>query len=185
VLRYNASVYAKHISGPRSLEISIRERSKSDVVLASQRVELSGEGWQKYTVTFDLANAKLLDSHRDDVSQARTAVAKGCHLIISLEAAAQNSRDLRRLLAAILETDKVRGLVCSGGDTALLVCSSLGAQSICLHHEILPGLPWGILEGGSASGLPICPKAGGFGSEESLCQVADFLATRPPFRWRR
>jgi D-threonate/D-erythronate kinase len=124
------------------------------------------------------------DCHRDDLSQARTAVTDGCHLIISLEAATQNSRDLRRLLGAILETHKVRGLVCSGGDTALLLCSSLGAEAICLHHEILPGLPWGTLEGGSAPGLPICTKAGGFGSEESLCQVADFLATRPRFRWR-
>jgi alpha-L-arabinofuranosidase len=59
VLRYNASVYAKHISGPRSLQISIRERSKPEVVLASQTVELSGDGWQKYAVAFDLANAKL------------------------------------------------------------------------------------------------------------------------------
>ena len=125
------------------------------------------------------------DSHRDDLSRVRTAAADGCHMIISLEAAAQNSRDLRRLLAAILETDNVRGLVCSGGDTALLVCSSLGAEAIRLHYEILPGLPWGTLEGGSASGLPICTKAGGFGSVESLCQVADFLATRPPFRWRQ
>jgi D-threonate/D-erythronate kinase len=132
----------------------------------------------------DTHGVHAFDSHRDDLSQARTAVADGCHLIISLEAVGQNSPDLRRLLAAILETDNVRGLVCSGGDTALLVCSSLSAEAIRLHHEILPGLPWGTLEGGSASGLPICTKAGGFGSVESLGQVADFLATRPPFRWR-
>jgi D-threonate/D-erythronate kinase len=132
----------------------------------------------------DTHGVNKFDSHRDDLSQARTAVADGCHLIISLEAASQNSPDLRRLLAAILETDNVRGLLCCGGDTALLVCSSLGAEAIRLHCEILPGLPWGTLEGGSASGLPICTKAGGFGGVESLCRVADFLATRPPFRWR-
>jgi D-threonate/D-erythronate kinase len=132
----------------------------------------------------DTHGVNEFDPHRDDLSQARTAVASGCHLIISLEAAAQNSQDLRRLLAAILETDNVRGLVCSGGDTALLVCSSLGAEAIRLHYEILPGLPWGTLEGGSSSGLPICTKAGGFGRIESLCQVADFLATRPAFRRR-
>jgi D-threonate/D-erythronate kinase len=132
----------------------------------------------------DTHGVSEFDSHGDDLSQVRTAVADGFHLIISLEAAAQNSQDLRRLLAAILETDKVRGLVCSGGDTALLACSSLGAEAIRLHHEILPGLPWGTLEGGPASGLPICTKAGGFGSLESLGQVADFFATKPPFRWR-
>jgi alpha-L-arabinofuranosidase len=59
VLRYNASVYAKHINGPRWLQISIRERSKPKAVLASQTVELNGDGWQKYAVTFDLTNVQV------------------------------------------------------------------------------------------------------------------------------
>ena len=59
VLRYNASVYVKHISGPASLEISLRERNKADIVLVSQKVALTGDGWQKYQVTLDLPEGKL------------------------------------------------------------------------------------------------------------------------------
>jgi alpha-L-arabinofuranosidase len=59
VRRYNASVYAKHISGPGSLEISIRERNRPDIVFASQAVELTGDGWQKYEVTLDIPEGKL------------------------------------------------------------------------------------------------------------------------------
>ncbi len=59
VLRYNASVYVKHISGSASLEISIRERNKPDIVLASQTVALTGDGWQKYEVTLDIPEGKL------------------------------------------------------------------------------------------------------------------------------
>jgi alpha-N-arabinofuranosidase len=59
VLRYNASVYVKHISGPASLEISIRERNKPDLVLASETVALTGDGWQKYEVTLDIPEGKL------------------------------------------------------------------------------------------------------------------------------
>jgi len=59
VLRYNASVYVKHISGSASLEISIRERNKPDIVLASQSVALNGDGWQKYEVTLDIPEGKL------------------------------------------------------------------------------------------------------------------------------
>jgi alpha-N-arabinofuranosidase len=59
VLRYNASVYAKHLSGPGSLEISIRERNKPDIVLASQTVGLTADGWQKYQVALDIPEAKL------------------------------------------------------------------------------------------------------------------------------
>jgi alpha-N-arabinofuranosidase len=58
-LRYNASVYAKHISGPESLEISIRERNQPDIVLASQTVALTGGGWQKYQVALEVPEAKL------------------------------------------------------------------------------------------------------------------------------
>jgi alpha-N-arabinofuranosidase len=54
VLRYNASVYARHLSGPGSLEISIRERNKPDIVLASQTVGLTADGWQKYQVALDI-----------------------------------------------------------------------------------------------------------------------------------
>ncbi len=59
VLRYNASVYVKHISGSASLEISIRERNKPDIVLASQTVALTGDGWQKHEVTLDIPEGKL------------------------------------------------------------------------------------------------------------------------------
>jgi len=59
VLRYNASVYAKPISGPGSLEISIRERNKPDIVLASQTVALNGDGWQKYQVALEIPEARL------------------------------------------------------------------------------------------------------------------------------
>jgi alpha-N-arabinofuranosidase len=59
VWRYNASVYVKHISGPASLEISIRERNKPDIVLASQAVALKNDGWQKYEATLDIPEGKL------------------------------------------------------------------------------------------------------------------------------
>lgn len=59
VLRYNASVYAKRISGPGSLEISIRERNKPDIVLASQTVGLTADGWQKYQVALEIPEARL------------------------------------------------------------------------------------------------------------------------------
>ena len=59
VLRYNASVYVKHISGPGSLEISIRGRNKPEIVLASQAVALKDDGWQKYEVTLDIPEGKL------------------------------------------------------------------------------------------------------------------------------
>jgi alpha-L-arabinofuranosidase len=59
VMRYNASVFVKHISGPGSLEISIRERNRPDIVLASQSIALAGDGWEKYEVTLEIPEGKL------------------------------------------------------------------------------------------------------------------------------
>jgi uncharacterized protein YgbK (DUF1537 family) len=45
-----------------------------------------------------------------------------------------------------------------------------------LEREILPGIPWGRLIGGSAGGTAVATKAGGFGEIDALVRVADFLA---------
>jgi alpha-N-arabinofuranosidase len=46
VLRYNSSIFAKYVSGPRFFEISVRKRNRSDC-------------WQKYAVTLDIPEGKL------------------------------------------------------------------------------------------------------------------------------
>lgn len=60
-LRYDASVFAKHLSGPRSLEISIRKRNQPDIVLASGVITVNGDMWQKYAATLDIPQGKLAD----------------------------------------------------------------------------------------------------------------------------
>ncbi len=69
-------------------------------------------------------------------------------------------------------------LVLSGGDTAALVCRTLGAHGIVVEDEILPGIPHGILAGGVYDGLAVATKAGGFGEPRALIQVADFFTCR-------
>jgi D-threonate/D-erythronate kinase len=119
---------------------------------------------------------------QDHPDQAQAALAQGRHLVVSLAPGSVHTGNLRRLLSGILSPFHGRGLFCSGGDTARLVCTSLSVQAIQLRNEILPGLPWGILVGGPADGLPICTKAGGFGDPDALCQAVNFLAAQPRFQ---
>lgn len=63
-------------------------------------------------------------------------------------------------------------LFLSGGDTASRICNVLGVRSISLRGEILPGVPWGILRGGIAEGIPVITKSGGFGSSDTLTRIA-------------
>jgi uncharacterized protein YgbK (DUF1537 family) len=66
-------------------------------------------------------------------------------------------------------------LLLSGGDTASLVCAALGAEAIELEGEIVTGLPWGRLQGGSLPGFAVATKSGGFGAPDALIEVADYF----------
>ena len=72
--------------------------------------------------------------------------------------------------------EKLGALFITGGDTASLVCRSIGAKAIELEGEILTGLPWGYIVGGRFDGKPIATKSGAFGSPGALLQVAAFFA---------
>jgi uncharacterized protein YgbK (DUF1537 family) len=66
-------------------------------------------------------------------------------------------------------------LFITGGDTASAVLAAIGAQSIAIQHEVVTGVPWGVLSGGSLNGTPVVTKSGGFGASDTLVRVADFF----------
>jgi uncharacterized protein YgbK (DUF1537 family) len=72
-------------------------------------------------------------------------------------------------------TQPVRGLIVSGGDTALAVFKHLGISRVRLVDEVLPGIPYGQVMGGEFAGLIIVTKAGAFGDESALVKCIDFL----------
>ncbi|HEY6448066.1 MAG TPA: alpha-L-arabinofuranosidase C-terminal domain-containing protein [Acidobacteriaceae bacterium] len=61
-LAYNGSLYARHVSGPTGLEISLRPRNGSEV-LAHAHVDAGATAWTKYTFELTLPEDKL---HRLD-----------------------------------------------------------------------------------------------------------------------
>lgn len=94
----------------------------------------------------------------------------------------------RRLLAArdacVLRVGRDRfappagrpaALFLCGGDTASLVCRSLGVQSIDLRRELSRGIPAGVIRGGPFDGVPVVTKSGGFGAPDDLIHIADYF----------
>ena len=69
----------------------------------------------------------------------------------------------------------IRGLILTGGDTALAVFKHLGISQVRLIDEILPGIPYGQVLDGEFAGLAIVTKAGAFGDENALVKCIDFL----------
>lgn len=66
-------------------------------------------------------------------------------------------------------------LVLAGGDIARAVLSKIKASAISIEAEILPGIAFGRIWGGLAAGMGVVTKAGGFGDEEALVRILDWL----------
>jgi uncharacterized protein YgbK (DUF1537 family) len=86
------------------------------------------------------------------------------------------------LCREIAMTMKLKGLVLTGGDTALSSCSLLSATGISVVEEVAPGIPMGLLKGGMCDGLRVVTKAGAFGAEDALCRAVDCLKRDKPER---
>ena len=71
-LRYNGSVYVKHLSGPDTIQVSVRRRNHPEEMLASVELNASSREWQKYEFTLDLPKGKILrDESADFVVQVK------------------------------------------------------------------------------------------------------------------
>jgi len=66
-------------------------------------------------------------------------------------------------------------MLLTGGDTALLALTALGADSIALRGELAPGIPWGLARGGMVDGRIVVTKSGGFGDHTSLTRLVRML----------
>jgi uncharacterized protein YgbK (DUF1537 family) len=66
-------------------------------------------------------------------------------------------------------------MLCTGGDTSLGVCSSLGIAGIQPEAEIYPGIPIGKIIGGPHEGRYIITKSGRFGNNRSLLEITRYL----------
>jgi alpha-N-arabinofuranosidase len=56
---YGGSLWARHVSGPAAVEVSLRRRKRPDEVLVGHSLRLQGESWAKYTFQLDLPPGKL------------------------------------------------------------------------------------------------------------------------------
>ena len=60
-----------------------------------------------------------------------------------------------------------------GGDGARAALNRLGASGIRIVGSMIEGIPVGVIVGGTADGLPVFTKAGGFGAEDALVNVVE------------
>jgi D-threonate/D-erythronate kinase len=98
-----------------------------------------------------------------------------------------DTRDQGQAAAALAESvadwareHTPRAAILTGGATAREVSHGLGATSLRLVGELQPGIPLGTLEDGVWHGITVVTKAGGFGTPETLLDVARGLGVSSP-----
>jgi uncharacterized protein YgbK (DUF1537 family) len=62
-----------------------------------------------------------------------------------------------------------------GGDGARATLELLGASGIRIVDSLVEGIPFGVVAGGEADGVPVFTKAGGFGAEDALVRCIERL----------
>ena len=78
---------------------------------------------------------------------------------------------------AVQET-VVTGILLTGGDTAIKAVECLGVSGTLIQDEILPGIPYGHFIEDQYKNVIIVTKAGGFGEEDAIVKVLNFLKSR-------
>ena len=63
------------------------------------------------------------------------------------------------------------GLLLTGGETAVRILGSLGAEGLELRGSALPLMPIATIVGGSRHGLPLVLKAGSFGKSDAIARA--------------
>ncbi len=66
VLRYTGSLWAKPVSGPREIEVSLRRRNHAESVLAKSSVRIAGSAWTRYEFALELEKGSLASREAAD-----------------------------------------------------------------------------------------------------------------------
>jgi D-threonate/D-erythronate kinase len=99
---------------------------------------------------------------------------RGAHTLLRIARAPGVYESLRLSLRGI--GNLAGAMLLSGGDSASTVCRALEAEWIELEHQVVAGVPWGILKGGLLDGMVVATKSGAFGGDDTLVEVADFFS---------
>jgi uncharacterized protein YgbK (DUF1537 family) len=178
---------------------SVRESSRSDRATSPAKIETSGarnSDRRSAPILFCIgsdhpvtllqvkrleasAAAALLDAQTATPEEVREIIQQGRHPLLLLYAAQPDCERIR-LLIAEASSAGISAAFLSGGNTAELVCDTIGSAAIRLQDEVLPGIPWGVFHGGLLHGLPVATKAGGFGGETALVNAAKLLGAIEP-----
>jgi D-threonate/D-erythronate kinase len=82
---------------------------------------------------------------------------------------------LGEIASDIIQNISIKGILLTGGDTAIKTAQSLNISGVILQDEIVHGIPYGYFAEQEYQEIIIVSKAGGFGNEDAIFRVLNFL----------
>jgi uncharacterized protein YgbK (DUF1537 family) len=123
------------------------------------------------SVTFCIGSTHSVTVGQVERLRAPSVAVDSRNRLVAIDRNATTADEIRALLAG----PPPAALFACGGDTATMILSALGAESIVLEGEVLRGVPWGTMRGGIMDGVAVVTKSGGFGAPDALERVASFF----------
>jgi 2-keto-3-deoxygluconate permease len=88
------------------------------------------------------------------------------------------ARFLGNIAGKIISSPDTGSIVLTGGDTAIKTANSIHASGTVIIGEIVPGIPYGTFIEEKFKHVIVVSKAGGFGDEDALVKVINFLKAK-------
>jgi uncharacterized protein YgbK (DUF1537 family) len=85
---------------------------------------------------------------------------------------------LGEIVRHIINEIKINGILFTGGDIAIKAAQCLQVSGTIIQDEIVPGVPYGHFIEEKYKNITIVSKAGGFGDEDAIFQVLNFLKNK-------
>ncbi len=105
----------------------------------------------------------------------RDAVRDGRDVLLHLPPCGMDAEKIRAFARAA-PLSSFGGMVLTGGDTALRFLDAMGAHTLEVRAERMPGIPVSLVRGGIAEGMRVVTKSGAFGAEDALVRCAELFA---------
>lgn len=165
----------------RQVEKALCQARASVVDIDASRLA-SAQGEQEMAAAVEQACALLSRQQHTILRTSRSADDR--QMIDSLCAQAGVSRQqlgerlserLGMITLRIIEQARIGGLFLTGGDIATAVAAALGAEGYRIQREVAPCVPCGTFVNSEIDDLPVITKAGGFGSDSTLCDALYFI----------
>lgn len=108
------------------------------------------------------------------VGEVREAVHWGRNVLLQLPPCGTSAAKARAFAEAV-PLSTFGGMVLTGGDTASSFLKAIGAHTLDVRTEAMPGIPVSIIRGGIADSMCVITKSGAFGAADAFLRCIDFF----------